>query len=195
MIFKTDTEDIKNECIGMVQIHSANVCIVSIKDIGKDIPNCDGLITNDPEVCLKVSVADCIPLALSDKNGKCIGLIHAGWRGLSKGIIKNAIGLMHKKFGINPYDLNAEIGPHICWRHYPIGDDLVRIFSDYTKAIKTDGDKSFLSLKSVALQQLIKCGVKRQNIKVSKMCTFENISLPSYRRGDMKRRIYYVLKS
>lgn len=179
----------------MVQIHSANVHIASKKDAGQDIPNCDGLITNDPEIYLKVSVADCIPLALCGKNVKGVGLIHAGWKGLSKGIIRNAIRLMHENYNINPHDLSAEIGPHICRKHYPIGDDLVKIFSNYTKAIKIKDGKSFLSLKSVAIQQLIKCGVKKQNIKVSKMCTFENTSLPSYRRGDMKRRIHYILQT
>jgi len=52
----------------------------------------------------------------------------------------------------------------------------------------------FLDLAEVAKEQLIKSGVNKNKIKFDIRCTFEDLSLPSFRRGDMKKRIHYLLK-
>lgn len=178
----------------MLQVHGNNVFVVSKKNVGQVINNCDGLVTNDPSIYLKISVADCIPLAIYDPKTQSIGLIHAGWRGLDSKIIKNTILLMKKEFLVNPMTLFAEIGPHICQKHYEIGDELVSAFVDYPKAIKRVNGKAHLNLEEIAKEQLIECGVKNQNIKFDKRCTYEDTSLPSFRRGDYKKRIHYLLK-
>ena len=103
--------------ISMFQVHSSNVIMVSSKNSDQVMENCDGLVTNDPKISLKVSVADCVPLAFYDPISNSIGLIHAGWRGLYGGIIKNAIETMKNNFGTNPKNLFVEIGPHICPKH------------------------------------------------------------------------------
>ena len=183
----------KNE-VGMVQTHGNRVVVVSKKDIGSSIKNCDGLLTNDPETVLKISVADCIPLAIFDPATNSIGLIHAGWRGLDRKIIKNAIDLMIKNFSVKPQNLHVEIGPHICQRHYEIKSDVAERFLNYPDAIKKENGKMFLDLTEVAKEQLIKSGINKNKIKVDIRCTFEDLSLPSFRRGDMKKRIHYLLK-
>ncbi len=183
----------KNE-VDMVQTHGSRVVVVSKKDIGKSIENCDGLLTNDPETVLKISVADCIPLALFDPVTNSIGLIHAGWRGLDGKIIKNAIDLMIKNFSVKPQNLRAEIGPHICQKHYEIKSDVAERFLDYPDAIKKENGKIFLDLAEVAKEQLIKSGVNKNKISIDFRCTFEDLSLSSFRRGDMKKRVHYLLK-
>jgi len=183
----------KNE-VDMVQTHGSRVVVVSKKDMGKSIENCDGLLTNDPETVLKISVADCIPLALFDTVTNSIGLIHAGWRGLDGKIIKNAIDLMIKNFSVKPQNLRAEIGPHICQKHYEIKSDVAERFLDYPDAIKKENGKIFLDLAEVAKEQLIKSGVNKNKISIDFRCTFEDLSLPSFRRGDMKKRVHYLLK-
>ncbi len=183
----------KNE-VGMVQTHGNRVVVVSKKDIGSSIKNCDGLLTNDPETVLKISVADCMPLAIFDPATNSIGLIHAGWRGLDRKIIKNAIDLMIKNFSVKPQNLHVEIGPHICQRHYEIKNDVAERFLNYPDTVKKENGKMFLDLAEVAKEQLIKSGVNKNKIKFDIRCTFEDLSLPSFRRGDMKKRIHYLLK-
>lgn len=182
------------DTVSMFQVHGNTVATVAKNDSGRIIENCDGLITNDPNIYLSVSVADCIPLALYDPVTKSIGLLHAGWRGLNNGIIKKTVGLMAEKFSTNPGNLLCEIGPHICQRHYEIKKDVSELFSGYPKAVKKVNGSIFLNLSKIAKIQLLESGLSLKNIKVDRKCTFENVSLPSYRRGDFKKRIHYLLK-
>ena len=180
--------------VGMLQIHGTKVAVVSKKDTGVSVVNCDGLLTDNPNISLRISVADCIPLALFDPTTNSIALVHAGWRGLYKGIIGKAINLMVKTYGVDPSGVMAEIGPHICQKHYEIKSDVAACFPRHSKAIKNIGNKLFLDLTMVAKEQLIESGLEAKKITVNHECTYEDASLPSYRRGDFKKRIYYFLK-
>ena len=194
MILQKDTGNTVKNVVRMAQVHGSRVVRVDIKDAGHIIESCDGLLTNDPLVTLKISVADCIPLALFDPVGKSIGLIHAGWRGLDSEIINIAVGEMERNFGTKPEDLLAEIGPHICRDHYEIKDDLLSNFSAYPRSLKRKNGKIYLDIGTVALTQLLASGLKKENIVIDKRCTYENLSLPSCRRGDMKKRGIFFLK-
>jgi len=175
--------------IGMQQIHGNNVVRVSKKDDGKIIENCDGLISNDPKVTLLVRVADCLPISLIDKKTHSFGLIHAGWRGLEKRIIKKAIQQMTKEFFLDPNNLEVKIGPHICQKHYEVRSDVSSKFTNYPEAILQKGSKIFLDLAKIAENQLINEGVKKENIKTDTTCTFEDFFLPSFRRDKTVKRL------
>ena len=164
----------------MNQVHGNNVVVVDSKNIGQVIPECDGLVTNDPNVILVVKTADCLPISITDSNQKVIALVHAGWRGLQKEIIKNSVNILRGEFNCDPKDLKIKIGPHICQIHYEVGKEVSDLFPNSTK---------YLSLKDVAINQLITLGVTEENIEVDPRCTFEDLSLPSYRRGDRNKRI------
>jgi YfiH family protein len=179
--------------VSMQQVHGNNVVLVDRKNIGQEIPRCDGLITNDPKVTLGIKTADCLPIFIVDKKTKSIGLVHAGWRGLYKGIIGKAIFLMDKKFGVRPEDLQVFIGAHICPRHYEVKDDVSGKFEDYTGAVIKKGEKKYLDLGKVAEIQLIKVGINKKNIKADSRCTFENKVFFSYRRNHTKERNFYTL--
>ncbi len=183
----------KKEEVSMFQIHSDTASVVSKINSGKVIKNCDGLVTNDPRISLRVSVADCIPLALFDPFTNSIGLVHAGWRGLDNKIIENTIKIMNKSFDVNPKNLIVEIGPHICPKHYEINTDVSSKFSSINNAVLKWRGKTCLDLSMIAKSQLEKCGVVKKNIAISKICTYENRSLASYRRGDRSKTNYFFL--
>jgi len=164
--------------IKMSQVHGNRVVIVSRKDDGKTIPNCDGLITSDQNLTLSVHSADCLPIKISDKINRVHGVIHAGWRGLKKEIIKKAVFAIGKKFNVLPRDLTVEIGPHICVKHYEIKNDVARFFNE----VIIRNDKKYLDLGLVAKNQLLALGVSAENIFIDKRCTFEDRTLESYRR-------------
>lgn len=180
--------------VGMLQVHGNRVVVVDEKDIGKTISNCDGLITNTPGIAIRVSTADCIPLSLFDSTNNSIGLIHAGWRGLSKGIIKKAVKAMSSKFGTKPENLIVGIGPHICTKHYEVKSDVVKKFDLFKGAIIKMKNKTYLDLEKVAIANLLECGVKNKNIKVSDTCTFEDKTLASYRRSGLPKTNYFFLQ-
>ena len=70
------------------QVHGNQVqfCIAPGK-----LVDIDALISKSADVVLSIQVADCIPLFVQDKNSKIFGLVHAGWRGTTKGIVSKTI--------------------------------------------------------------------------------------------------------
>lgn len=182
------------EFIGMEQKHGANVVRVGKKDIGTIVKNCDGLITNIPELTLSVRVADCLPIALYDPISSSIGLVHAGWRGLYKGIIRNAIKLMKDELEVDSEKLIVYIGPHICQEHYEVKNDVSGKFKEYPSAIKRTGGKTFIDLGKIAEDQLMSFGISKKDISWDKRCTFEDKNLFSNRRNRTNKRNIYFLK-
>jgi len=180
--------------VGMKLTHGNHIAIVDIKDKGRIIDNCDGLITNDPEIYLKVSAADCLPIAINDPTTNSVGLVHAGWRGLENGVIKNALSLMETKFKVKSEKLIVFIGPFICQKHYEIKAEVSAKFTNYPQALKNVNGKTYLDLGIVAKKQLTNAGVKTKNIQFDGRCTFEDTTLSSFRRGDDFKRIYFYLR-
>ena len=73
----------------------------------------DGILTNEPGVALVCFSADCTPVLLYDPVSRCIGAVHAGWRGTAAGIVSRAVEKMSAEFGARPENIRAAIGPCI----------------------------------------------------------------------------------
>jgi YfiH family protein len=80
----------------------------------------DGLITNQPEVCLGIYVADCCAVYIVDPVRHAIGLVHSGRKGTELGIATRAISLMRERFGTEPQDLVVQLSPCIRPPHYEV---------------------------------------------------------------------------
>src|SRR5271170_1144397 len=50
----------------------------------------DGLLTTEART-VGVMTADCIPALFSARDGRAVAAVHAGWRGLHKGILARAV--------------------------------------------------------------------------------------------------------
>jgi YfiH family protein len=177
--------------IRMEQVHGNHVVYVGKNYSDKTINNCDGLITNIKGLSLSIRVADCLPIFFYSPTTNSIGVIHAGWRGLYKGIIGKTVELFSKKLKVKSEDLLIYIGPHICQKHYEIKNDVMEAFNGFPKALKIVKGKTFLDLGEIAKEQLIRLGVKKNKIKIDETCTFETQSLDSFRRGDLTKRTEY----
>ena len=103
------------------QVHGNEVAMIdSVPASDKCFEGCDGLITNQRDVCLGVYVADCCAIYLVDQNARAIGLVHSGKKGTALGIARKAIERMQQVFGIEPRDLIAQLSPCIRPPHYEI---------------------------------------------------------------------------
>lgn len=147
----------------------------------------DSVITNLKNVYLMIAIADCLPVIIYDPKRKVLGLAHAGWQGLSGGIIGKTIDRMVKVYGISPQDLIVGIGPSIHKDSYikdksfreKISAELNKFVSDFDeKTVKVD-------LTSAALNQLESSGVERSNIEVSSQDTFSD-NYFSHHRSKIK---------
>jgi len=103
------------------QVHGDKITLIDSVPAGdKCFEGCDGLITNQRDVCLGVYVADCCAIFLVDQDARAIGLVHSGKKGTALGIARKAIERMRQAFGIEPRDLIAQLSPCIRPPHYEI---------------------------------------------------------------------------
>ncbi len=139
------------------QTHSNNVQIVTLDDAGKEIPDCDGLITNVPNLTIQIKTADCVPITLNDPVKKVVGVVHAGWRRSEKEIVINAIRLMIAKFKSGPKDIKIKIGPAIDRDSYLIKKDVAsRFMGDFSESLeKVDSEHWKFDLVGVNIKQLL----------------------------------------
>jgi polyphenol oxidase len=103
------------------QVHGKEIAVID-SALAQDycFEGCDGLITNQRKVALGIYVADCCAVYLVDRNTRAVGLIHSGKKGTELGIVRNAIGSLKEKFGVNASDLIVQLSPCIHPPHYEI---------------------------------------------------------------------------
>lgn len=136
----------------------------------------DALITNIPNVYIGVTTADCVPILIYDRVKKVVGAIHAGWRGTCAKIVSKTIEKMREKFGSNPSDMFAVIGPSISVEVYNVGNELVDEFEKagfiINDIFQQKNEKIYLDLWKANESLLLKSGIKKENIEISRRCTF-----------------------
>lgn len=163
-------------------VHGTSVRAVDQTVAGQMLDGVDGLTTNESGLMLLITVADCLPIFLSDPAHHAIGLVHAGWRGLAGGIITESVQLMSRTYGSVPADMLAGIGPAICARHYPVGDGVARAIPDSAAAVRRENERIYLDLRQVGKNQLMTNGIQPEHIEINMTCTFEDPTMFSYRR-------------
>lgn len=84
----------------------------------------DACVTHHPGRVCAVLVADCLPVLFCDKAGSVVAAAHAGWRGLSAGVLEATIAQLD-----SPADqLLAWLGPAIGRDAFEVGEDVLQAF-------------------------------------------------------------------
>ena len=81
------------------------------------VPTADAQWTTDVGRALAVLTADCLPVVLMACDAKCVGIAHAGWRGLAAGVLESLVTSMP----VTPATLTAWLGPAISQSAYEVG--------------------------------------------------------------------------
>jgi YfiH family protein len=142
----------------------------------------DGLWTEDAGVPLLAMSADCLPIAVARTDGgpRALAVLHAGWRGLSEGIVQAGVE------ALGPGDKAAVIGPAIGPCCYEVGTEV----SDRFDADLTQDGK--LDLWSAAERALRAAGVGR--VDRLDLCTRDHPELFfSHRRDGRARGVQGVI--
>ena len=109
---------IKKKIKFISQIHSNKIVEINKKNIGNKYSG-DGLITSNKQIALGVLTADCCPIFIFDIDSKFIACLHAGWRGVYKNIVKNAIKKINK-IQPNKKKIRGIIGPCLDKNHFEV---------------------------------------------------------------------------
>lgn len=166
--------------------HGSSIVTVDVKDRGKIISETDGLVTDNKDVFLTVTVGDCLPIYFFDESRAVIGLAHAGWRGVVKNIAGTMIEKMIAEFDSKPEAISVYIGPHLRKCHFEIKEDIISQFDDVF--VIREGGIIRVDLLSMAVEQLVSAGVKRDNVTFSDKCTYcDGQEYFSYRRDKPEK--------
>lgn len=159
------------------QVHGTRVVV----EPPHDEPEADAAVTRAVGVVLAIQTADCLPVLLCADDGAEIGAAHAGWRGLSAGVLENTLAAMRTP----PAHLVAWLGPAIAAESYEVGDEVREAFLTHDPgaacafAATRPGHWS-CDLYELARQRLRNAGVAR--IAGGGFDTFRDPHLHSYRR-------------
>jgi len=116
--------------VGMNQVHGTEVVSPS-PDVrcsdeawGETVGDADSLVTTQLNVGLVALTADCLPIALGTKDA--VAVIHAGWRGLSSGVVENAVAALRE---VSSGPIAAAIGPCAGVCCYEVSIEVLNAFS------------------------------------------------------------------
>ncbi|HAB47214.1 MAG: laccase domain-containing protein [Betaproteobacteria bacterium] len=91
------------------------------------LPEADAVVLAVPGQSLVMLTGDCVPIVLADTEGRALGLVHAGWRGLARGVIESAVTGMRACIGESAV-LLAWIGPCIGAAAFEVGEEVLMAF-------------------------------------------------------------------
>lgn len=155
------------------QVHGSDVAEPSGPGMAGDA---DVLLTGDPSVAVLVATADCVPVLIEGEHSTA--MIHAGWRGMAKGVVAKAVTAM-REAGDRP--IRGAIGPSIGPCCYEVGPEVVDALAPH-HATTTWGTTS-VDLWAAAESQLDAIEVWQAGV-----CTFSDRAYWSHRRDGTRRR-------
>jgi YfiH family protein len=173
------------------QVHGNHAVRVHADSSPSSQIKADALWTNTARLGVAVRTADCLPVLFVAPQENQVAAAHAGWRGLTQGILIETLAL----FSANPSEMTVCIGPSISRQNFEVGVEVVDALCGPAMRLKEDqlgyavskgkGDRWHIDLQTSAVLQLLNLGVSPKNIEVIQTCTFqESKEWYSYRRSQ-----------
>ena len=180
-------------CVKPCQEHTKNIRNVKQKmnkgmlDFEqKEYKATDGLITNQANIALATTNADCILLMFFDPVRKVISNVHSGWRGTLQRISVKAVNKMKNEYDCNPKDIICCICPSIRKCHFKVHADVQEPYYNEFKDLKeidqiivpVSGEDRW-SIDTVGINKIIlkQAGLKEENIIDCGICSVCNSDL------------------
>jgi len=155
--------------------------IHSDKCLGFGSSECEGdaLYANEKKEVCAILTADCLPIFITDTLGQEVAVIHAGWKGLLRGVIEKTLKSFDSK------NLVAHFGPAISQDSYEVGNEIRDSYISkdisFKSSFRTISDKHYLDLYSAA--KLVLNNFDIYKISGGTKCTFkQKDEYFSYRR-------------
>lgn len=115
-------EHLPAEPCWLQQMHGTNVVEAGTVT---DAPQADACIARRPGKVCAVMIADCLPVLLCDRAATTVAAAHAGWRGLSAGVLERTVAAMD----CAPAELLAYLGPAIGPQAFEVQADVLHAFT------------------------------------------------------------------
>jgi YfiH family protein len=176
------------------QAHGTDVSLVRALDGagGQALAiDADGHATTVRGVGVMVMAADCLPIALGSSDA--VAVVHAGWRGLSAGVLEHGVSSLRDLAGATA-PIGAVVGPGAGACCYEVGAEVHEAFGALatsavaSPASSTEGDRQgnggpprgHLDLRAIAHERLLAAGVA--DVRHVDACTICDTHYFSHRR-------------
>jgi YfiH family protein len=188
---------IPSEPIWLKQVHGVTVSTPALrKSFGSGPFEADAAVSNIPNEVLAILTADCMPVLFASNRGEVIGAAHAGWRGLSSGVLENTLqAMLALSPKLSPQDISVWMGPAIGATAFEVGEDVLQAFAGQRQNVVTDAfrpiigkpGKYLADLYVLARDRLVSQGIEQ--IAGGDFCTFtDKDRFFSYRRDKTTGR-------
>lgn len=179
---------LKRDPAWLDQVHGATV--VRAENVTNVPSKADACVTSKPDHVCAVLVADCLPVLFCDRSGHRVAAAHAGWRGLSQGVLEATVSAM----GVAPASVLAWLGPAIGPEKFEVGPEVREAFlctdpgaAECFKPAATEG-KHLADIFALAKRRLAAAGVTQ--VHGGGICTVtEEESFFSHRRDGRTGRM------
>jgi YfiH family protein len=173
------------------QVHGTEVVAVTERS-SREPHVADAAWTELAGLACAVLTADCVPVLLSDLDGRVVGAAHGGWRGLVGGVVEALVDALP----VTAERLVAWLGPAIGQARYEVGPEVaaaiessvgVRLAARVLSPSAGGPDKWLADLVTLARVQLDGLGVA--TIDSADACTYDDARFYSYRRDKSSGRM------
>ena len=169
------------------QTHSDNILILTSSNKEKynacniNKEEYDAYITNEKDIPILVTMADCNNIVIYDNVKKVLAVIHSGWKGTVLKITSKTLNKMIEVFDCDVKDVNVFVGPSIRKCCFTTEDVTFKnMFEE--KYVKEANNIYHIDLVSIIKDDLLKANVQNDKIEIINMCTKCNTNIcHSYR--------------
>ena len=176
----------------------------------ENLPDADGLISEQAHQAVWVCSADCTPVLIADAKTGQVSAVHAGWRGTAQKIVPRAISRLCNQ-GSQLQDLRVAMGPAIAGEVYQVstrvavevGATVIDIDSESSldanvkrllelshSPVLSDSTpgRVRLDVRRVNALQLEQLGISEEQVTIAPHCTYQDsVNFFSYRREKLKK--------
>lgn len=155
---------------------------------GRAVPEADACLSAVRLRICAVLTADCLPVLFCNDSGTAVAAAHAGWRGLSAGVLEATVSAL----GVAPASLLAWLGPAIGPAAFEVGPEVREVFlreqAESEDAFSKYGQRWLADLYALARLRLRRAGLT--NIHGGGHCTYgDEARFFSYRRDKQCGRM------
>lgn len=180
------------EAVGTLkQVHSSRV--LSFEPGDGDVPGGwkregDALWTEHPGTGVGVHTADCVPILLSHREIPVAAAVHAGWRGLSAGIVEETVRALAVRIGEAAVGgIVAALGPCARGCCYEVGEETAEALRGLRGGAEhlrkgAAPRKWTADLQGIALAAIEGAGVRAGQAETAGDCTICSPRFHSFRR-------------
>jgi YfiH family protein len=165
--------------------------VLAAADEGID-PIADALLCDIPDIAVMALGADCLTMVIAGDDGRTVGAVHCGWRGLAVDVVGRTLDLMIAR-DVQP--AHIILGPAICGACYPVAPERVEVLAAersrevVAASVVTCADgQPGIDVREGVRARLRERGVADNVVAAVGGCTHEDPDLFSYRRDGRTGR-------